>query len=265
LTILPKLIVKREVLGMSKLALIGIVFFTLLLSVGNLAMGQAEQFLVGYWPFDEGAGNMAADASGNGNDGELIDGPTWVPGKFGSALEFGGNYVAVPDSDSLDLTDAATIMAWFKLTADLTATSRMMSKNNSIFVIFDFSEPNSLDFLVKPDNDFVESTTTDWVIGEWYHFSGTYDNGTLRIYINGVLEGEKGETPPIATSDLELWIGADDWQSPASSFAGVIDEVRIYSKALTEDEIRALMENATAVKMSQSKLPVTWGLLKAAR
>jgi len=262
-----KLIVKREVLGMSKLALIGIVLFTFLFSVATLAMGQTEQFLVGYWPFDEGAGKEAKDASGNGNDGELIDGPKWVQGKFGTALEFAGDgsYVNVPDDASLDLTDVATVMAWFKLTADLTATSRMMSKNNSIFVIFDFGINNSLDFLVKPNNDFVESTTVDWVIGEWYHFAGTFDKGTMKIYINGELEGEKKNAAGIAASDLELWIGADDWQPPASSFPGVIDEVRIYREALTEGEIKEAMVAPMAVPMMPDKLPVTWGLLKVAR
>ncbi|MFQ5906161.1 MAG: LamG domain-containing protein [bacterium] len=250
---------------MSKAALIGIVVFTLLFSVFALAMGQSEQFLVGYWPFDEGTGNVTGDASGNGNDGELIDNPAWVLGKFGSALEFaGGNYVNVPDSDSLDLTDAATVTCWFKLTAGLTETTRMISKNNSIFVMFDFGDKATLDLLIKPNNDFVESTTTDWVIGEWYHFAGTYNGDALRIYINGVLEGESTGVPPIATSDLELWIGADDWQLPNSSFAGAIDDVRFYSAPLAEDEIGALMEGVAAVQMSEDKLPITWGLLKAA-
>jgi len=264
LTVLKK---NKGELEMSRVILIGIVLFTLLLSVVTLAVGKAEQFLVGYWPFDEGTGKKAKDVSGNGNDGELINGPKWVQGKFGTALEFAGDgsYVNVPDDASLDLTDAATVMAWFKLTADLTATSRMMSKNNSIFVIFDFGGPNSLDFLVKPANDFVESTTTDWVIGEWYHFAGTFDKGTMKIYINGEPEGEKKNAAGIDASDLELWIGADDWQPPASSFPGVIDEVRIYSKAFTEGEIKEAMEAPQAVPMTPDKLPVTWNLLKVAR
>ncbi|MFQ5906160.1 MAG: LamG domain-containing protein, partial [bacterium] len=211
---------------MLKATLVSVMLFTLLLSVCTLAMGQAEQFLVGYWPFDEGSGKEAKDVSGNGNDGELIDGPKWVAGKYEKALEFaGGSYVNVPDDPSLDLIDAATVMCWFKLTDDLTATTRIMSKNNSIFVIFDFGNPGTLDFLVKPNNDFVESTTI-FDVGEWYHFAGTFDKGEMKIYINGELEGEKKNAVGIDPSDLELWIGADDWQPPGSSFSGVIDDVR---------------------------------------
>jgi hypothetical protein len=230
-------------------------------------MGASDQSLVGYWPFDEGAGNVAADASGNGHDGELIDSPAWVQGKFGKALDFGGtgSYVLVPDDDALDLTDAVTITAWFNLNEAIVGQRRMMSKNNSIFLLFDFGDPNSLDFLVKPDNDFTESTTTDWKIGQWYHFAGTYDGDALRIYIDGKLEGETTGVPPMDSSDLDLWIGADDWQLPTTSFPGILDDVRIYSRALSEDEIGGVILGAAAVQMSEDKLPVTWGSMKAAR
>ena len=102
---------------MSKVVLTGVVLFALLLSVVSMAMGQAEEFLVGYWPFDEGTGKEAKDASGNGHDGDLIDDPQWVQGKFDKALDFGGtgSYVLVPDDDELDITAAITIMCWFNL------------------------------------------------------------------------------------------------------------------------------------------------------
>ena len=132
-----------------------IILSCLLFSFATYAVGKPDPSLVGYWPFDEKTGKKAEDASGNGNDGKLIDGPKQVKGKFGSTLEFGGDgsCVEVADDPSLDLTNAATTMAWFKLTDDLTNTSRLMSKNNSFF---DFGHKSSVDFLVKPNNDFVE-------------------------------------------------------------------------------------------------------------
>jgi len=251
---------------MSKVILIAVILLVFLLSGFSMAMGQAGQFLVGYWPFDEGSGKEARDVSGNGHDGELISDPQWVQGKFGTALDFGGtgSYVSVPDDDALDLTDAVTFMAWFNLNEAIAGNRRMMSKNDSIFVIFDFGNPLCLDFLTKPNNDFAESTTTDWGVGEWYHFAGTYDGDALRIYINGELEGEKSGVPKITASALDLWIGFDDWGS-ALGFHGIIDDVRIYSKALAVDEIREAMVGPVAVQMTQGKTPVTWGVIKAAR
>ena len=155
--VLLYLFLTKEVLEVLKATLVSVVFLVLLLSVCALAMGQAENFLVGYWPFDDGSGKEAKDASGNGNDGELIGDPKWVEGKYERALEFaGGSYVNVPDDPSLELIDTATVMCWFKLTDALTGTSRIMSKNDSIFIIFDFGDPNTLDFLIKPNNDFVD-------------------------------------------------------------------------------------------------------------
>jgi len=244
---------------------VGISLFVFMLSISFMAMGQAEESLVGYWPFDEGAGKEARDASGNGHDGELIDDPKWVQGKFDKALDFEGtgSYVLVPDHDDLDLSDALTIMGWFNLNEAIAGNRRMMSKNDSIFLIFDFGIADSLDFLVKPNNDFVESTTT-FESGEWYHFAGTYDGDSLRIYINGEMEGEKSGTPPITISGLDLWIGFDDWDS-AVGFHGIMDDVRIYSKALTADEIGKAMEGPVAVQMSAEKLPVIWAAIKTAR
>ena len=247
---------------MSKIIWLSIIIIFLIPCFSD-AQEVAEQFLVGYWTFDEGTGEKVKDYSGHGNDGEFVGSPKWVDGKYGTALDFGGDgsYVSVKDNDSLDLTDAATYMVWFSLDEPIAGQRRMMSKNDSIFILFDFGDANSIDFLVKPGNDFVESTTIDWKIGEWYHFAGTYNGNMLRIYINGKMEGEKKGVPQIATSDLDLWIGADDWNLPTTSFPGIIDDVRIYSKSLTDTEIRQAMEGPASLQPG-GKLPVTWGSLK---
>jgi hypothetical protein len=248
---------------MSRITLTSVIILTLIYAA--VAVGQDDKSLVGYWPFDEGSGTEAKDASGNGHNGELIDEPQWVAGKFGSALDFGGSgsYVLVPDDAALDLSDDVTYMAWFNLNEGIVGQRRMMSKNDSIFVLFDFGGATSVDFLVKPNNDFAESTTADWKLGEWYHFAGTYDGDALRVYIDGELEGESAGVPSIAVSSLDLWIGADDYQLPTTSFPGILDDVRIYNKALSEDEIKAAMGGPTAVQMSGDKLPVAWGMIKS--
>jgi len=98
-------------------------------------------------------------------------------------------------------------------------------------------------------------------LGEWYHFAGTFDGKTLRVYINGELEGEKEIGQPIAPSDLELWIGADDYGRPTDFFPGVIDEVRIYNRALSADEIKEAMKGPTPVR-AKGKLPIIWASVK---
>ena len=76
--------------------------------------------VVGVWLFNDGTGDTAKDSSGNGNDGILTNGPVWVEGKFGKALQFDGtdDYVSVDDTDKLSGGDGKklTVVVWFKTT-----------------------------------------------------------------------------------------------------------------------------------------------------
>ena len=222
-----------------------------------------EDGLIGYWPFDEGVGQEAEDVSGNKLNGKFTGKPKWAPGKFGTALEFDGvgAHVTVADNDLLDIEDDLTIMAWFSPTEVLTSR-RLMVKNDSIFVIFDFGNADSVELLVKPNNTFAESTTTDWEIGQWYHFAGTFDGDTMRVYVNGVLEAEAPNNTPIAPSALELWIGGDDFGRPTDHFPGLIDEVRIYNRTLTEAEVKEVMDTPQSVDTA-GKLTTTWAKVKS--
>lgn len=229
------------------------------LSLANVA----EDGLVAYWPFDEGTGKAAEDVTGNGHDGKFAGAPKWVDGKFGTALEFDGeeDHVVVSDDAAFAIEENITFMAWFS-PGDVLTSRRLMVKNNSIFVIFDFGNKDSIDFLVKPDNTFAESKTTDWKVGEWYHFAGTFDGKTMKVYVNGKLEGEAANNVPIAPSDLELWIGGDDFGRPTDFFPGTIDEVRLYEKTLTEAEIQKVMDTPQDVE-ARGKLATAWGRIKA--
>ena len=241
-----------------------LVLLASLLIIANLGVANvAEEGLVAYWPFDEGTGKTAEDVTGNGHDGKFAGAPKWVDGKFGTALEFDGeeDHVVVADDAALAIEENITFMAWFS-PGDVLTSRRLMVKNNSIFVIFDFGNKDSIDFLVKPDNTFAESTTTDWKVGEWYHFAGTFDGKTMRVYVNGKLEGEAANNVPIAPSDLELWIGGDDFGRPTDFFPGTIDEVRLYEKTLTEAEIQKVMETPQDVE-ARGKLTTAWGKIKA--
>ena len=241
-----------------------LVLLASLLIIANLGVANvAEEGLVAYWPFDEGTGKKAEDVTGNGHDGKFAGAPKWVDGKFGTALEFDGeeDHVVVADDAALAIEENITFMAWFS-PGDVLTSRRLMVKNNSIFVIFDFGNKDSIDFLVKPDNTFAESTTTDWKVGEWYHFAGTFDGKTMKVYVNGKLEGEAANNVPIAPSDLELWIGGDDFGRPTDFFPGTIDEVRLYEKTLTEAEIQKVMETPQDVE-ARGKLATAWGKIKA--
>lgn len=219
---------------------------TLLISFLSITVFAAtatnDDNLVLYLSFDETAGHIARDQSGNEHHGTFRGTPKRVQGKFGNALEFDGkkDYVVVRDNNNLDMRSEMTICAWFCPTADLT-NRRMLSKNDSFWIIFDFAHKQTLDFLVKPNNAHAESTTTQWKIGKWYHCAGTFDGKIMKVYINGELEGVTHNNVPIVPSEFDLWIGADDYGRRSDHFPGKIDEVRLYDKALTKTEIQTIM------------------------
>jgi hypothetical protein len=223
--------------------------------------------LVAAWSFDEGSGDKVNDITGNGNNGIFVGSPTWVEGKYGMTLEFDGasNYVEVPDSDFLDITENLTWAAWFKPSVTIDSSNaesiRLMSKNDAYFLLFNYQEVGNLGFLIKTDggNFVVHSTTNTWNAGEWYHVAGTYDTNELKIYINGKLENMAEHAGTIDASDLTLWIGADDLPH---YFPGAIDDVRIYNNVLTEAEVREMMAQAVTVVELHGKLASTWGSIK---
>ncbi|MFC1715845.1 LamG domain-containing protein [Candidatus Poribacteria bacterium] len=227
----------------------------------------AEPGLIGYWPFDENSGKTAKDQSGNGYDGEFVGEPNWVPGKFGSALEFDGSssYVNVPDAPDMAIEKDITFGCWFSPGETIDPGNnawRLMSKNNDSFLLFNYEQLGHLGWLVKDDggtNHVVHSTNNTWEAETWYHVAGTYDGQDLTIYIDGVLDNSAPFSGNIGLSALDLWIGADDL---TAFFPGAIDEVRMYNRALNEAEVKEWMDGPVAVQPA-GKLARTWAEVKS--
>jgi len=226
--------------------------------------------LVSYWPFD---GN-AEDAVGN-NDGTIAGDTQMVAGKFGQALglDGDGDYAEVPDSDSLDITDAITVEAWVTPdeTSGYTTTFRTIAAKDvhtSQPYGFYWDDRNGELELVLNDAADRLTTAYDYVgkIGTWVHVAATYDKTEIKIYADGVLLGTKAYTPALPVDDASLWIGWDGDAGSDRYFKGVIDELRIYNRALSEAEINQnfISQGPTAVGPAD-KLALSWGGIKVSR
>ncbi|MEX2033013.1 MAG: LamG domain-containing protein, partial [Candidatus Colwellbacteria bacterium] len=215
----------------------------------NLALGPTTRDLglVGYWKFDEGSGTTANDSSGFANSGTLTNGPIWQSGsscKKGACLSFNSaNYISVTDSNSLNIqSNTFTISGWFKPNIDVTS----MIDTYPILVIkrpwlvggyaahFDKSNGRlNVQYCSSGSCPGVSSITA-FSGGFWYYYVGTFDGDKLKVYINGAIESTSGsQSAKIGSSaGVALTIGQD--------FEGVIDDVRVYNRALTEDEIKVI-------------------------
>jgi chitodextrinase len=206
--------------------------------------------LVGAWGFTEGAGTSTADASGRGNSGTLVGGTSWsTQGRYGSALSFNGTngQVRVADSASLDLTTAMTLSAWIRPAASQNGWRTILQRQTDAY----FLNAGNSDGPLRPSGGGTFGGNTQYLSGPtaspvnaWTYVAFTYDGTTQRLYINGTQVASRATTGVVETTDNPLWIGGN---SPYGEyFNGLIDEVRVYNRALTQADVQADMNTQIA-------------------
>ncbi len=208
----------------------------------------APSGLVAAYTFAEGTGGMTADVSGNGNAGALTGGTAWsTAGRFGTALSFDGvnDLVSIADAPSIDLTAGMTIEAWVNPAAlgGWRTVALKGMPGGLVYALYahDSGAPRPAAWVnTTGSSNYVAATGTSALpLGTWSHLAMTVGGGTLRIYVNGVQVGSQPVSGTIRSSTHALEIGGNTVWS--EWFAGLIDEVRIYNRALTQAEIQAGM------------------------
>ena len=193
--------------------------------------------LVGYWPLDEGSGTIAYDFTGNGNNGTLTNGPTWTSGIVASnALSFSGSsYVTVGNASVLNPGTQVSIAAWVNFGTQAQSWAGIVSKA-------DASNAHGYDLRVGGAHGTTSTLSGDpnAIInnGTWTFLVGTYNGQTVSLYVNGVLTATSQYGAGIANNGTSLNIGADG--TATFSMVGSVDDTRIYNRALSAVEIKAL-------------------------
>jgi len=210
-------------------------------------------------PFDEGSGTTAFDASGTGNDGTLINGPSYeadTPDGSAYAMRFDGNNAYI-DLGTLDLTgNGLTLAIWFK--ADSFPGSardpRLISKatgtavNDHVFMLSTIKSGAATRLRgrvrVGGQTTTLIGASGDLLTGVWQHGVLTHDGITLRLYLNGV---EVGSTPLAGAVDLDssvtVVVGNQPPGAGVKTFDGLLDDARVLQRALIEEEITDIVMN----------------------
>jgi hypothetical protein len=257
------------------LFLVGLVLFFLPTSVfaATLAKPANTLGLVGYWSFDEGTTTIAADHSGNKNTGTLSAfvsaKPTWVSGKHGKALNFDGSsaYVSVPNSSSLNITGSITISTWIKpssVSTDQKVIGKQDTNNGYKMTLFGTGKVEfELDNGGTASNNRSVSGGTVLTAGQWYHVVDVYDSSANMIYtyINGNLDRSLSVgASPLGATTAALEFGAAVKDGSSNLYSGALDDVRIYSRALSPGDILNLYKSGE-VHVSKTQTAVASGLL----
>ena len=208
--------------------------------------------LVGYWNMDTGSGTTAPDLSGNGNTGTFGTGssaPTWANAKFGNGLLFGDNdYVSITNSSSLAFDNQISVSAWINLSTTSAWKTIVHGTQTggwgTSYWLATFN--NTIRWSINSDssNDLTYTFTTD----TWHHVIATYDGIKARIFIDGKLEKEFSKTGTIDNED-GVKIGQVGYGDLTYGLRGLADEVRIYNRALSGAEVRALYNFAPGPKV----------------
>ena len=251
---------------------IGVLMF---LFAASFVEAELTDGLVMYLPFDEGQGDVAGDLSGNDHNGSL-EGPEWTEGAFGKALSFNGEdaFVEVPFSDDFLITEGITLGAW--ITANVPFDPQWKGVINA-------QQSTYGPFLMQTGGDS-KAEVGLFLVGAWtwlrssqslepgvfHHVVAVYDmNDGLHIYFDGELddgEGSAGVKPgAIDEAPGESIVVGHNYGYEGRFWDGDIDEVVIYNRALSADEVAQLYlapPVAAAVEPG-NKLAVTWGQMKS--
>lgn len=198
--------------------------------------------LVAWWRFDDGAGTVAMDATGFGRDGTLTEPlPQWEPfGQTGGSLRFTGalnQSVTVADHPSLNPTAEITIATWVHA-LDWASNRRILQKGDGDNqyrllaengeLVWDIATVGRLEIALPPAN-------------QWFHLAATYNGTRMRIFINGVPAGTLAAAGAIPATTNPLYLGTKTPGSIAGDHLnGSLDDLRLYSRALTATEIGGL-------------------------
>ncbi|MBC1237851.1 DUF4347 domain-containing protein [Nostoc sp. 2RC] len=211
--------------------------------------------LIGYWKFEEATGNTVLDSSGNNNSGSLIN-SSRTTGLYGQALQVTGSnssHASIPASASINsLTNQITISAWVRPNVQPVGFRAVVNRQ-----IGDTLHPDQFFLGFGPRNQVMRYK---WEIGtsdgegnvyegsptsdRWVHMVGTYDGSMMRLYVDGVQIGSSPLTGNILVDSNPVTIGAGENYGEGTPlgdrFNGLIDEVRIYNRALSATEVKNL-------------------------
>jgi hypothetical protein len=203
--------------------------------------------LVAAYGLNETGGAVIRDASGSGLNGTASN--TWPTGagKFGGALRFNGSssWITVADNDKLDLSTRMTLEAWVKPANAMSSWRSILVKERTgglSYGLYANTNTNQPAGLAHTSAEFDTRGGSRLPVNTWSHLAVTYDGSYLRLFVNGVQISARALTGSMVAGTGALRIGGNSIWS--EWFNGLVDEVRVYNRALTATEIKSDMAKA---------------------
>ena len=250
-----------------------------LVSVGH-ATADLDDDLIVHFTFDNVKGKRIFDESGNGLDARIVKKTQFVEGKYGNAIRITGeteDCVNIPSADALEISEEITMMAWVYHENWMESTSQWFDKGcysavNSLYGMGVFNrekaDSSRIGIVLGGEQHMRFIVLSDMRDKTWHHIVATSDSKSVKLYLDGKIVNPPGLLPPAfqfhfkGINDEDLRIGCAKNKPQYAFKNGSIDEVAIWSRVLSEDEIRSAMQRFLLAVSPKHKIATTWGTIK---
>ena len=209
---------------------------------------------VAWWKLDESGGPTAASAAGTNLTAQLHGQPRWAPdqGRLQGALEFDGvgDWVECPESRDLNAGDSFSVAVWFKARADSKGSEILMAKGGAWQLLHRRGEKPEVELVLagpqptgKSKGPPPRTTCPAPTDGQWHHLAGVYDGTKAVLYMDGVEKASASVAGPIAWNNLPVTF-AENAASRGHRWSGWLDDARLYTRALSAEELKALQSES---------------------
>ena len=248
---------------------------TVLLLLGPALASAASPGPVGWWKFNETSGTVAADSAG-GRNGKLLPadpngqglGPQWVAGKFDGGIRFDGSndYVELPIGDLINTLESTTFAVWVNWAGSSTGSWQRILDFGSGTTIYAFLAANrsgtqSPRFAMRSatvGEQIVTAPSGALATPGWHHLAVAIDSAAMRLtlFVDGaaVASGATTILPKNMGVTTQNWIARSQYPADAY-YKGDVDELRIYDRALTQDEVANAMQGGMGYGVATSPVP----------
>ncbi len=248
------------------------VLITLMLITSGYATVDLFEGLVVYFTFDNVSGKTIADDSGNGLDADIIANTEIVDGKYGKAVRItaeGPDCVNVPAAEELKIEGEITMAAWIYRDA-WDRDAQWFDKNchnggeHSSYGIGIFEDGANFNMFLGTGSGRPR-LNKPYALAEktWHHVVGTYDGATMKIYVDGEVAIEQDQAFDFkGTNDQDLRIGCSKDRPNYTFENGSIDDAAVWRRALSQEEIKGVMNGGITAVSPLDKAATTWGNIK---
>lgn len=238
----------------------------------SFAYAELVDGIVVYFTFDDVSGKTIRDSSGNGLDANIVANTELVEGKYGDAIKItaeGPDCVNVPADEKLKISGEITLAAWIYMEAWNT-NGQWFDKNchnggeHTSYGIGAFDNGVNYNMFFGSDaNRQTFSSPNELDANTWNYVVGTYDGNSIKIYVDGDLAAEEAKSFNFTgTNDQDLRIGCSKDRPQYTFDNGMIDEAAIWSRALSQDEIKLAMNGEVLAVSAKNRAVTTWGMIK---